>query len=354
MECYYCINRKLGEIHMSEKSEKYYTVKEAAKLLGMKEQTLRLWIKPRDKEQEPKVDKSSVIRPGKEILIEEKEIRRILKLKKMDEDQVFQPIDLIKECKSELLILGTNALSHLHIGQDEIKKGLERGIDVKILLLDPESMAFYRRSWNEESKNEEKISGRLIAELRASLAICDDIYLHNKAFINDNPEKKHGTIEVRFFSENLVKSFLIIDPELRDDAKCFVKIYPEDQTKRGIKGTEIRITMSPLEEVEFISYLNDFVKLWENKRTRQYEWGLNDIPFKEGINFYYASLRDLLGQFQVLKRIGNNLHIEQKDLDVVKKKYPEAYTMIKYLETKDEIIVDSSEQKDKKEAEKSG
>ncbi len=350
MVCYYCINGELSEIHMSAKSEKYYTIKEAAKLLGMKEQTLRLWVNPRGEGQIPKVES---IKPGKEYLIEEKEIRRILKLhKKEGDDQVFQPTDLIEECKSELFILGINALSYLHPGYKHIKQGLERGIDVKILLLDPESLDFYKRSSKEEYKKQEKNSGRLISELRASLAICDDIYLYNEKYINENPGKKHGTIEVRFYTENPVKSLLIIDPEHLDNAKCLVRIYPEDTSRRGLEGPKKIITMSPLDEVEFVSYLNDFDKLWEKKGTRQYKWGLNDIPSKKGIKHSYASLIEVLGPYQILKRIGNKLHIEQKDLEMVKENYPEEYELIKYLETKDQIIVNSTEQKDKNERRK--
>lgn len=315
----------IRKISMNERHEKTYSVKEAAKYSGVSEQTLRLWINPRDKKKKKKLIAEKI---GNEYRIGESELKRIIDEK--GSRQVCRDIDLIKECKSELLILGTNALGPLHQGREKIIERLKEGITVKILLLDPESSEFLLRSSKEETTSEGTRSGRLTAELEASLAICNDIYFFNKAYMDENPDKKHGSIEVRFRSETPIKSLIIIDPTLLDNAKCIVNYYPEDQRMRGITGTQKTITLAPPDTDDFISYVNDFDKIWE-KKSRKYNWELKDVSSEENLKCLLATLKQPFKHAIFLKVDGSNeLHIKHEDLESLQKEYPDEYERLEY------------------------
>lgn len=315
-------------MHMSEIFEKTYSIKEAAKYCGMKEQTLRLWINPRkDKKgnlKEPKVIAEKI---GKEYRIGESELKRIIAEK--GSRQSSRDVELIENCKSELYILGTNALGPLHQGRDKIIDRLKVGVNVKILLLDPESSAFLKRENYEETTFERTRSGRLTAELNASLVICNDINLNNKADLAKFPEKKHGSIEVRFRSEPPVKSLIIIDPTLPENAKCNVNYYPEDPRKRGNQGTQYTITLAPPDTNEFVSHVNDFERLWKDKRTRQYDWEPKDVSSEEKSKYLKANLQEQFEHAQFLKSSGSKPQIKHEDLVHLSEEYPGEYDLLK-------------------------
>lgn len=314
---------------MSKKLEKTYSVKEAAKYCGMKEQTLRLWINPRkDKEGKRKEKKINAEKIGNEYRIGESELKRIID--KKGSRQSSRDIELIKDSKSELLIMGINALGPLHQGREDIIEQLKKGVNVKILLLDPESTAFLQRARNEETTYERTRSGRLKAELMTSLAICNDINLVNQADLAKCPDKIHGSIEVRFRSEPPVKSLIIIDPTLLDNAKCNVNYYPEDSRQRGVKGTQKTITLAPPDTDEFVSHVNDFDKLWKDKKTRQYNWESKDVSSEEKIKYIKANLKEQFEHAQFLKSGGSKPQIKHEVLELLKEEYPGEYDLLKY------------------------
>ncbi|GEM_PF-1912122 len=316
---------------MNENPEKTYSVQEASKFFGITEQTLRLWINPRPPK---KVGKLKAEKVGNEYRIRESEINEVIK-NLMDKKgrQNCRDIELIKECKSELLIMGINALGPLHQGMDEIIKRLKEGVIVKVLLLDPDSNAFLERSMEEESGFGGIHFGRLLAELQASLAICNDIYYSNNVYALKHPDEKHGIIEVRFRSEYPVKALVIIDPKIPDNARCNVNNYRGEHSLRGIEGTQETLKLAPPDTDAFIYQVQDFERLWSKSDSRVHNWESEDLS-KENLKCFLAALKQPFKKAKFLEFCGlEKLQIYHEDFLSLEEEAPLEYRNLRtYIE----------------------
>lgn len=225
-----------------------YSIKEAANLLSVDEQTIRLWISNK---------KLKGFKIGRLWRIEENELNRFIR---GDYSRaIFKDIDLIKNSTMELWILGINALGPLHQGREAIIEALLRGVNVRILLLDPDSNAFHQRQQKEEYVNE-RTAGRLRAEFNASVAICKDIqnFIWHKG-------TNVGKIEVKTYADTPTKSLIIIDPST-PFGRVNVNIYPIEELVRGITGGQRTIYPAYPEINEFIDHVSYFDKLWAHSK----------------------------------------------------------------------------------------
>jgi excisionase family DNA binding protein len=232
--------------------KKFLSIQEVAALLSIQEQTIRLWLN------QGKLKGKKI---GRLWRVEPAELDRFILGESPREP--FKDIVLFKGCQQDLFILGINALGPLHQGQKQIREALERGVNVKILLLDPACEEFQIRSKREEYKNG-KQSGRLLAELNASIAICKDI--NN---LKEDPAilgHQTGAIDLRFHDKQPTRSLIIADPS-SFLGKCNVNHYPLGDGKRGAEGGQYTLIAGGEATDEFIEHVNYFRKLWESARS---------------------------------------------------------------------------------------
>ena len=189
----------------------------------------------------------------------------------LDSNYTFYPVKrkiadalhVMNESKAKLKILGINALGPLHQGLEEIKRILDGGGDVKVLLLDARHDIFRAREQQECARQKDGLSSsRLTKEWDASIEILRDLYLR----------KKKGKLEVRVH-QKYPECALVIG----DDKKLQYNRYPTDKKQdssdselpRGVSGETFLydITEYPIEVTSLITY---FDKLWDLFKEDKY------------------------------------------------------------------------------------
>lgn len=161
---------------------------------------------------------------------------------------------IITDAKEKLWILGINALGPLHEAREDIISLLNRGGNVRILLLNLKSKAFEQRE-KDEGEIKGQTSGRLRAEYIASVAICKDIVHFSSG---------RGTFELRIHNKYPSWALVIADPQ-SDKAKLHVNYYPKEKLTRGYIG-EHRVVLKEWPDV-FHPWLQEYELLW-NKATK--------------------------------------------------------------------------------------
>ncbi len=313
---------------MDQKPERTYSIKEVAEYTGIREQTLRLWLHPRDKNKKPRLQGE---KKGKEWWIREGDVINLVN--ERNPHKTSSAINLIEKCRSELLIMGINSLGPLHSGRELILECLKNGVNVKILLLDPDCNGFLFQSMREETTKEGIRSGRLLAELKASLAICDDINNFFTAYKNENPDKKSGSIEVRFRDEHPIKALVIIDPEDPINAECDVKYYPQDTDsgepiRSGESWINNRLPITPRNTDLFITHVKDFHRLWS--KSVEFKYNINGVPLQENIKCLLATLKQPFKKAKFLE-VGESheLQIKHEDILLLQRESPAEYELLK-------------------------
>lgn len=161
---------------------------------------------------------------------------------------------LIDSAKHEIWILGINALGVFHESFENIIGLIERGGNVKVLLLDPESKAFNRREAKEEGTGKEK-SGRLKAEYAASVAYCKDIVrLGNR----------RDALQLRVYIEEATMALFVADPRA-DTGIIHINEYNTELT-RGYAGIHRYITRK-LQPDAFPERIEKYEVLWDNAKN---------------------------------------------------------------------------------------
>lgn len=256
--------------------QKLLTIFDVADVLSVHPQTVRGWIK------------SGLIegrKTGKEWRILESDLQKFIDQNHPRDSA--KDIDLFKKSREAIWILGINALGPLHKGREDLLQALKRGVEIHVLIMNPDSQAFYERVRKEEYIPElNVISGRLKDELQASVSICIDI----KNFIDleskKMPDRKFGRILLRQHSEKPTKSLIIIDPHLPEGV-CNVNLYPTQDQKRGLTGGQRTLSTNTQKENEnggkneknrtisaglrmdtneFIENVEGFLKLWKSAK----------------------------------------------------------------------------------------
>ena len=158
-------------------------------------------------------------------------------------------------------ILGINATGHLHQGLELLKEGLNRGAKIRILLLDPTSQAFLKRS-----KEENDGVGRIAAELQASLYILADIQKQ----VGDT---KSSNLELRLHSNEPDRSLIMIDADT-DRGVIMENPYPKlqgkrgvEQRKRGVEGEMYQWLQKGKDARGYRENLAYFKDLWHQAKT---------------------------------------------------------------------------------------
>lgn len=224
----------------------YYTISEVAEKLAVSEQTIRKLV-----------NSNQLIgtRVGKSYRISKFDLKNFLN--DHGSRDVISDLELIDSCQEELWIQGTNALTPLHLGLEKIIKALKRGVYVKILLSDPDCDEFREREIAEE-KTEGTFSGRLRAELTASIAICMSIRNNNEVL---QPER----LELRLHSSPPIKSLVMIDPTGKN-GRCNVNMYPPQSSVRGNQGKTESIYLRSKDMDNFLFHAQNFTSLWTRSR----------------------------------------------------------------------------------------
>lgn len=177
---------------------------------------------------------------------------------------IAEDMKLMKSAQESIWILGINALGPLHQGREILIRKLNEGKPVRLLLLDPESGAFAERArFEEEVHKNGRIfsSGRLRAEIAASLAICRDI----TNFITDA-----GLFELRFHREDPSEAMIVVDADSPDHAVCHYNPYPRERHLRGLCGPNISISPDTADvnnNAEFKQCIDRYIELWEKGRA---------------------------------------------------------------------------------------
>jgi len=229
----------------------YVTVEIFASRLKVAPKTVRDWI------EKNKVPAEKI---GKCYYIDDPTFLKCMA--KKQKRRIEKDLMLMGFAKNELWILGINALGPLHQGREIILELLKRGVQIRILLLDPESPEFTTRKADEEYKEKEDgvfyFGNRLINEYNASIAICRDI---------NNTAKGEFNFEVRIHDNKPTEALVIADPSPldNDQGTCHYNPYPEKKGTRGVEGKHIPITNIKDPE-NFNKWVARFDDLWSNAK----------------------------------------------------------------------------------------
>lgn len=214
---------------MPKKERSVYTLKEAADYLRYSTKTVRGFLRD---------GKIEHFRLGRSYRITADALTRMENSLSFKTRRNFESdIGLIESSYKNIWILGINALSPLHRGFEIIKKKMSLGVDVRLLLLDPNSEAFMERANHEADGREEYTISRLKSEFEATIAICkclaDSIGRWGIC----------GKIDVRLHSEEPHGSMILIDYLSGSDVHwlCNYNPYPYGKGMRGISGKTISI-----------------------------------------------------------------------------------------------------------------
>lgn len=210
-----------------------YTLKEASEILNYSPKTLRRYIK------EGRLEAFQIHRSFR---ISASALKRAMK---REMRRSFESdMGLIDSSYKTLYILGINALSPLHRGFEVIKEKMMNGVNLRVLLLDPDSKAFKNRAeWEADGKPEYTFS-RLKSEFDASLALCRCIA------DSVGTDSKCGKIEVSLYDSEPECSMIIIDylSEKGIYWACNYNPYPVLEHTRGVSGRTYFVGNEPEEE----------------------------------------------------------------------------------------------------------
>ncbi len=163
---------------------------------------------------------------------------------------------------SEVKILGINGLGPVHRGREEIIKCLEKGKQVKVLLLNPYSRAFIDRIIEVECKrgniteDYESHLERLTAEFNATLKILKNI---EKSASSTNGK---GLLQVRMRSEKPTFAFTALQTGNKEGI-ALINNYPDQG--RGIEGgQDIKCEIVPKQKVGYMECIDQFDEYWKN------------------------------------------------------------------------------------------
>jgi len=218
---------------VSKGKKTMYTLKEAAEEINYSTKTLRRYIK------EGRIDAFRIHRSYR---ISAAALERVIK---RDMRRNFESdMGLIDSCYTSLWLLGINALSPLHRGFEAIKEAMRRGVNVKVLLLDPDSLAFKARADKEADGIPEYTVKRLKSEFETSMALCRCIA--DSVGTGD----KYGKIEVSLHGQEPHCSMILIDYISGENVywACNYNPYPKINSTRGISGRTFFVENAPEEK----------------------------------------------------------------------------------------------------------
>ena len=163
---------------------------------------------------------------------------------------------IIGRATVKLDILGINALGPLHQGIEEIRRVLNNGGQVRILLLDHTSKAFRKREQRECARITDGVSShRLTKEWEASVEIIRDL----------NLMKTRGILELRTH-DKYPKCALIISDEKEVQYNKYPtvrkKIPSEAVLPRGVSGDTVIFTFDQ-NISDFRKHISYFEDLWK-------------------------------------------------------------------------------------------
>lgn len=158
--------------------------------------------------------------------------------------------------RSEISILGVNAIGPLHQGREILIRLLTRQGRLRLLLLDPAKQVFEHRSEHECDS-----VGRIKAEFYASLYIVMDILCQSK-FANDSVM---SSVEIRFHDQAPDRSLLMIDCD-KEDGIVLDNPYPTEKGKRGMEGGMYPLVQRGRMTRGYIENVKYFNGLWQKAR----------------------------------------------------------------------------------------
>lgn len=161
----------------------------------------------------------------------------------------------------EVRIIGINSLGLVHQAGEDIKELLKKGIQVKILLLDPTSVEYLDRIKHFECmykgalENEDSHKNRLNSEWNASMAILRCI----RENVSDD-QKKCLAIKVRREKPRFAFTAVLCDDP--DNSKLYVNEYPIEG--RGVRGIQYLVNNTvSAEKCAFKHYMAEFDHKWD-------------------------------------------------------------------------------------------
>ncbi|HWR96925.1 MAG TPA: TIR domain-containing protein [Candidatus Methanoperedens sp.] len=160
---------------------------------------------------------------------------------------------------SSVSILGVNATGPLHQGRELMIQLLREGGNLRLLTLDPDSVAFRDRCDHEYDS-----VGRIGAELQASFFILLDILDQLRGRSPDGPAEPN--VEVRLHHRNPDRSLIIID-EGRDDGIVLENPYPALRGTRGVQGQMYPLVQRGRTTRGYLENVKYFDKLWGSAAT---------------------------------------------------------------------------------------
>lgn len=195
-----------------------------------------------------------------ERLLKEKKAR-LMEENESSERKISYQIELIKLTindifrkgeKPTLNILGTNALGPLHQGREVLISLLKKGGSLYVLILDPNCLAFKKRS-----QFENDTVGRIRAETEASYQILRDISSQL-----DNRRQKNE-LRLRLYTEHPDRSLFFVK-STKDNELILDNRYHDDRGTRGLEGEMFPQTASGRTSRGFVENIKHFENLWDN------------------------------------------------------------------------------------------
>ena len=196
----------------------------------------------------------------------------------------------------EVRILAINATGVLHGHRSHLRRILETGGKVKILLLHPDSQAFKDRA-----KQEEKVEGRtgtanrIQEEWEASIAILRDTLNH--LLEKYTLKELEGRFQIRLYKEEPDRSMIFVDRdeeeyrqggETKTVRRSYI-LFNRYPLERALPG---RASLSLLTDAEFVEYhetWETFNHLWEADDTSWYSLQKLESelrPFEEWLEYH--------------------------------------------------------------------
>jgi excisionase family DNA binding protein len=309
-----------------------FSPKQVSETLKVSEQTVRLWMRN---------GKLLGKKVGGEWIIEKQALERFIDGRNFREN--ISNIDLIKICKFEIDILGTNALGPLHQGRTFLRKKLMENVKIRILILNPDGDAFIKKAHDEETAFGGTSSGRLRKEFEASLAICLDLDDFVRYQRKHNPDCNVGSITVRLYNKMPRKSLLMVDPKT-PDGMCNVNIYPDDISEPGNTGTQKTLTNQSLDMDEFSTLEREYNTLWDNAIELRSPFIIStddETPIRSNKNVFLINLRLQLKNPELLEETDDErkLTLTKENLNYLEREFPLDYEIITQYEKLNTIVI---------------
>lgn len=173
----------------------------------------------------------------------------------------------IDETTSSISILGITNARRLHLLRDALIRALDRNVEVKVLMLDPES-----REFAEREEFEEDSVGRLRLEIATGLATLREVWSRAKP---ENRERLH----VRLFQMKPELAFSGFDLADSTRGEINVNAYPKEKGSRGFRGTLYTYFFrDERDRQSYLSNRNMYERVWVDSKARIVDFSRTKSP----------------------------------------------------------------------------